>query len=179
MRERVYMMNRWKGLREESTNDNKGKAYLEPNGDDLTYRKAAAWLNDGPVEDWGCGTCYARQFFTQPYTGVDGTDDYADVVADLRDYTSHTHGILLRGVLEHNFEWKDILKNALASCKKLVVITFTPFVEETRHFVIGSPFWQGDIPTLAFKKEELTSMFPSYIEETAGDETIFYVTVRP
>jgi hypothetical protein len=172
------MINRWKGLREESTNDNKGEAYLEPNGTDSTYRKAAAWLDNGPVEDWGCGTCYARHFFTHGYTGVDGTDDYAHVVADLRDYKSSTYGILLRGVLEHNFEWKDILRNALASCERLVVITFTPFVEETRHYVIGSPLWQGDIPTLAFNKEELTQMFPSYTEEVVGNETIFYVRVR-
>jgi hypothetical protein len=177
---RVNMLGRWKGLRKESTNDNKGEAYLQANGTDLDYRKAAAWLDDGPVEDWGCGTCYAKQFFTQPYVGVDGTDDYADVVADLRDYTSNTHGILLRGVLEHNWEWKEILKNALASCQKLVVITFTPFVEKTRHYVIGSPYWQGDIPTLAFKKTDLTEMFPSYTEEAMSDEiTIFYVTVKP
>lgn len=169
------MLGRWAGHRKDTTVDGKGTAYLHQRGDDSSYRKAAAFLDGGPVEDWGCGTCYARQFFTHPYTGVDGTGDYADKVADLRDYTSQTHGILLRHVLEHNLEWKDILRNALASCNKLAIVLFTPLAAETQLIrmdkVVG-------VPVLSLGKNELTAMLPSYKEEVIGGETMFYVTVR-
>jgi hypothetical protein len=163
------MLGRWMGTR---------WAGARYGADDLSYRKAAQFLDGGPVEDWGCGTAYARQFFTHPYTGVDGTADFCDVVADLRIYRSHTYGILLRHVLEHNFEWRRILENALASCQRLALVIFTPFEETTRQIAWN----QGvEVPDLSFRKQDLTECLPRYTEESFASrtgyntETIFYV----
>ncbi len=168
----IDLLGKWLGHRSTTTVDGKGLAYLPESGDDTTYRKAAEFLNDGPVEDWGCGTCYAKQFFTQPYTGIDGTADYADIVADLRRYQSNTHGILIRHVLEHNFEWELILRNAIVSAKKLVLIVFTPFTEKTG----PKNFHSIGVPNISFCKEDLTQWFPKFTEEIVGSETIFYIT---
>src|SRR5512146_2442006 len=163
--ERIDVIERWRGKRNSTTVDGRGRAYLHQLGDDSTYRKAAAFLDGGPVEDWGCGTCYARQFFTQPYTGVDGTGDYADRVADLREYKSQCHGILLRHVLEHNFEWPDILRNALASCRKLAIVLFTPLAETTKLIRMDAVVV---VPVLSLGRAELTAMLPRYTEERVG-----------
>jgi glycosyltransferase involved in cell wall biosynthesis len=166
------MLNKWAGVRKNTMG---GECY----GVEETYRKAIAFIDGGPVEDWGCGTTYAKKLVTNQYTGVDGTPDYCDVVADLAKYKSNTHGILLRHVLEHNFKWEDILKNALASCKKLAIVVCTPFEETTRLLSLD----EYGIPIFSFRKEDLTRHFPSYTEEivtgnawgTQCTETIFYV----
>jgi hypothetical protein len=86
----------------------------------------------------------------------------------------------MRHVLEHNTHWREILTNAIASFQeKMALIMFTPFVEETRHI---EDRWSG-IPTIAFKKEDLTTFFDglSYTEEHLetrteyGVEHIFYL----
>ena len=134
------------------------------------------------IEDWGCGTTYSKKFVTSgAYVGIDGspTDSTAKVV-DLRRYTSAADCIFMRHVLEHNTHWQEILANALASFqKKMTLIIFTPFVDETRHI---EDRWSG-IPTIAFRKEDLTRFFDglSYTEEHLdsqteyGDEHIFYL----
>jgi GT2 family glycosyltransferase len=166
------MLDKWVGARKDTMG---GECY----GIEETYKKAIAFIDGGPVEDWGCGTTYARKLVTNKYTGVDGTPDYCDVVADLAKYKSNTHGILLRHVLEHNFLWEDILKNALASCKMLAIVVCTPFAETTRLL----SFDEFGIPIFSFRKEDLTKHFSSYTEELvngeawgqACTETIFYV----
>ncbi len=134
------------------------------------------------IEDWGCGTTYAKKFVTTgAYVGIDGspTDSTATVV-DLRQYRSDADCIFMRHVLEHNTHWEEILANALASFqKKMTLIIFTPFVDETRHI---EDRWSG-IPTIAFRKEDLTRFFEglSYTEEHLDSETeygaehIFYL----
>ena len=70
----------------------------------------------------------------------------------------------MRHVLEHNTHWQEILANALASFqKKMTLIIFTPFVDETRHI---EDRWSG-IPTISFRKDDLTRFFEglSYTEE--------------
>jgi len=87
------------------------------------------------VEDWGCGGCGAKPFFTRSqYVGVDGSGPYADVVTDLRERReTNASGILIRHVLEHNFSWPDILWNAAESrASRIAVILFLeprPFTE--------------------------------------------------
>jgi hypothetical protein len=100
-------------------------------GDEQSYVKAAEFLDGcGPVvEDWGCGTGYARRFFTKSrYIGVDGSGaKWTDVVSDLALHRSSPDGILMRHVLEHNFNWPEILKNAIRCfTKRMVIVFFLP-----------------------------------------------------
>jgi len=171
------MLDKWAGHRD-ATGANVAGFY----GIEETYKKTAVFLDDGPVEDWGCGKAYARKFFTQPYVGVDGTPDGCDTVVDLTKYTSNTHGILLRHVLEHNFEWERVLKNALTSCEKLAIVVCTAFGDTTRLLYID----EWGIPIFSFHEEDLTKHFPSYTKEVISgegqgqqcSETIFYVRVK-
>jgi glycosyltransferase involved in cell wall biosynthesis len=174
---RHNMLNKWAGHRD-ATGANEAGFY----GIEETYKKAAQFLDDGPVEDWGCGKAYSKRFFSHSYKGVDGTPDGCDAVVDLARYTSNTHGILLRHVLEHNFDWEQILKNALASGEKLAIIVCTEFSDQTHLLYID----QFGIPIFSFKKEDLVKHFPSYTEEVVTgegqgqqcSETIFYVRTK-
>jgi hypothetical protein len=86
--------------------------------DDTTYVRAGLYLSGpGLVEDWGCGTTYARRFIGAPYWGVDGVrskfnDEQADLAAPR---PAPAPKILMRHVLEHNWNWRDILENLLNS----------------------------------------------------------------
>lgn len=162
---------------------NYGSTPQFPYGDETSYKKAMEYL-DGPyiIEDWGCGTAWARKFVERGrYIGVDGSwSMHCDTVADLRTYKSTPDAILLRHVLDHNYEWGKILKNALESFqKKMVIVLFTPFSEETRS--IGMSF--GCVPDLSFRKEDLLAHVRPYLEreesiksETQyGGEHMFYL----
>ena len=100
-------------------------------GNEATYQAAADWTSDCVlVEDWGCGMGYLRRFIDPDrYRGIDGSwSPFADEVADLTVYRSHVEGIVLRGVLEHDYEWVKILDNAVASfIKRLFIALFTPW----------------------------------------------------
>ena len=87
----------------------------------------------------------------------------------------------MRHILEHNFEWEKILKNALASYqKKMVLVLFTPFAEQTHSIGMS---W-GCIPDLSFRKEDLLEHLNghSFTEESIqsgtqyGTEHFFYLT---
>lgn len=96
-------------------------------GDTVTYGMAAEFLSGLAVEDWGCGCAAFKSRHDGPYTGVDGTPGWADVIADLETYTSSTPGLLLRHVLEHNTGWRKVLRNAVKSAtERLVIVTFIP-----------------------------------------------------
>ena len=171
------MLDKWAGHRD-ATGANAAGFY----GVEETYKKAAAFLDDGPVEDWGCGKAYARKFFTQHYTGIDGTPDGCDTVVDLTKYASNVHGILLRHVLEHNFEWEKVLKNALGSAEKLAIVVCTVFSDETHLLYIDD--W--GIPIFSFREEDLTKHFSSFTKEVVTgegqgqqcSETVFYVRTK-
>ena len=101
-------------------------------GGAASYREAIDWLTGfGVIEDWGCGTSWARQFVAKDdqYVGIDGSwSPWCDKVVDLRKYRSEVPCVLLRHVLEHNTEWRTILANALASFqKRLAIVLFTPW----------------------------------------------------
>lgn len=153
-------------------------------GDETSYRKTIDFL-DGPhtIEDWGCGTAFAETFVQRGrYIGIDGSwSMHCDLVADLRTHRSSADAILLRHVLDHNWEWKKILENALASFqKRLAIVIFTPFSEHT-HSIATT--W-GTVPDISFRKEDLLEFLQpfSYTEESLktatqyGGEHIFYVT---
>jgi len=152
-----------------------------PYGDTTTYIKAGVFLGIcKTVEDWGCGTAYAKQFMKGTYIGIDGSKGpHADKVADLREYRSSPEGILLRHVLDHNLDWRKILSNAIASFqKRLCIVIFTPFSKDTR--VLCST---NGIPDISFRKEEITEALQGlkYTEEPLstnsqyGVEHVFYV----
>ena len=101
-------------------------------GEDTTAIMAAEFLKDcATVADWGCGWGGFKTHIcsSQEYIGIDGSNSpYADVIADLEEYTVPTEGILLRHVLEHNLNYEKILANAVAACtRKLCVVISTPF----------------------------------------------------
>lgn len=150
-------------------------------GPDTTYEAAAKFLEGGPVEDWGCGTCYARKFFPKGYVGVDRANTFADVVGDLRYLKIRPDKfILLRHVLEHNEDWEKILGNAVSSSKKLAIVVFTPFGEETK-IINWTENQRGKVPDISFRKEDLTRYFPKFTEQSFetgiayGAETLFCV----
>src|SRR4051794_32584940 len=77
--------------------------------DATTYLMAAAFLADiDEVEDWGCGGGGFRKFCISPrYIGLDGSKTpHADKIVDLCTYRSSTTGIMMRHILEHNYEWE-------------------------------------------------------------------------
>lgn len=168
------------------------KAITEPGryGDEPTYVKAAAWLDGcGPVvQDWGCGTGYARKFFTKSkYVGVDGSwSKFADIVADLRLHQAACDGIQLRHVLEHDYDWALILENAVKSfSKRLAIVFFLPLEPFTRVHSVE----ENGVPNLILSREGLMRSLRglSVREEVVRDleftwpyheETIFYVS-RP
>lgn len=130
-------------------------------GDTQTYEIGADALKDCPkVEDWGTGAGGFKRFRPDA-VGVDGSHTpHADVVADLTAYRSEADGIFLRHVLEHNFEWKAILINALESARKrLVVVLFTPMTEEETQRMPGAAeenqAYGIDVPTLSLSRKEL------------------------
>jgi len=158
-----------------------------PYDDETSYAKGMAWLDGhgATIEDWGCGTCYARRFVAQSrYVGVDGsTSDQATIKAELQEYRSDTDCIFMRHVLEHNWGWRQILNNALQSFgKRMVLVIFTPFAAPGARgeVVLDST---GPIPDLALDRDELRQMLGALLvrEERIetrtqyGTETLFYL----
>jgi hypothetical protein len=159
-------------------NWNYGAAPQFPYGDETSYQKAIDFL-DGPyiIEDWGCGVAWARKFVKRGrYIGIDGSwSMHCDLQTDLRKYrSSSAGGILIRHVLDHNWGWRQILENALASFqKKFCLILFTPFGEITQS--IGST--KENVPDLSFRKQDLLDFLDA--EDPASkrrDRRRFYFT---
>jgi hypothetical protein len=127
-------------------------------GDETSYRKGMAFLDGhGAIEDWGCGTAWAKRFATQSaYIGLDSSKSrFVDKVVDLRTYTSNADCIFMRHVLEHTPDWKTILTNAVGSFRRrMALVIFTPFGDETRQIAM----WSG-IPDISFREEDLTDCF--------------------
>ena len=139
-----------------------GLSEIKTYADETSYRLAAAFL-DGleSGEDWGCGSGGFRLFCKSPYIGVDGTENpFVDKVADLATYRSDADGILLRHVLEHNPAWEKILDNALQSFrKKLCIVVFTPFADETK---VIEYYRKMDVVDISFEREDLVSRFAPF-----------------
>jgi hypothetical protein len=110
-------------------------------GDTETYKRGADFLSDcGTVEDWGTGAGGFKRF-RKDAVGIDGSiTPHADKIVNLEDYKSSCDGIFMRHVLEHNRNWKTILRNALNSAeKKLAIVTFIPLKDgRTEEWFDGS-----------------------------------------
>ena len=148
-------------------------------GQEIVYQKVAEFLGDS-CEDWGAGTCWAKRYF-KTYKGIDGSKSICITEPiDLREYTSDVDNILLRQVLEHNYEWQKILENAKKSFKKKLCITVHTPLSDTTH-VLST---YNDIPDISFKLEDILDMLKDYKVTTEsvptapfeyGTETIIYV----
>lgn len=129
-----------------------------PYDDETTYQLAADFLSDVElVEDWGCGSGGFRPFCRVAYRGVDGSPSkFADVVADLETYRSDVPAVMMRGVLEHNYRWRPILGNAIASFReKMCLVLFTPFAGTTREIGYDHDF---GVPDIAFARDDIVAM---------------------
>ena len=131
------------------------------------------------IEDWGCGLGGFKRVFkpddTLEYIGIDGSvTPFADIKADLTNYTSQCDGIFMRHVLEHNYKWTQILHNACKSFKKkMCLVLSTPF-SDTQRLLECNVF---DVPSFSFCKDDLVRIFDQYrikyTMETINDEYIF------
>ena len=159
-----------------------------PYGDSTTYVYGADFLKDvDTVEDWGCGMgFFSTHCQAKKYIGIDGSDTpFAHVKADLTKYTSSVDGIFMRHILEHNYEWEKILKNAVSSfTKKMVLILFTPYSEQTRQLTFYEPV---GVPDISFKKSDITDLFVGCewfgldnlkTQTVYGVEHIFFLTKK-
>ncbi len=158
-------------------------------GDDVTYEKGVAWLDGrGDIEDWGCGCARAKAFAKMShYTGIDGSPGWADKIVDLRTYRSDVGCVFMRHVLEHNFGWREILNNAVASFRaRMVLVIFTPFSFTTKVIGISTTDTRVPVPDISFKREDLTGCFDGldFCEESLktktqyGSEHVFYIEKR-
>jgi glycosyltransferase involved in cell wall biosynthesis len=166
-----------------------GRAGRRRAGCDTTYKRAAAYLDGiGRVEDWGCGAAYFRRFVPAGcYWGVDRDPTAAaDQVTDLADYTSTTDGLLLWHVLEHDRRWRSILRNALASFRRrMVLVVSTPFVRATAERLLVSGLGsKAEHIEIHFCRRDLVAEFngiPFRLEENVatdspfGREHVFYL----
>jgi hypothetical protein len=109
---------------------------------DLSLLRVVDFINDDPsvktLEDWGCGKCISQKYFRPDisYTGLDGTQTLPDVkVVDLNKYVSDppVDAVFVKHVLEHNEDWRSILKNLLKSfTRRAVIMVFTPFSDDQK-----------------------------------------------
>lgn len=134
-----------------------------PYGTTPTYAMGAEWLKDCQlVADWGCGMGYFRKFVKpeQTYVGLDGTaSPFSDVVVDLAEYRrGGMDGIFMRGVIEHDYRWRAILENAVASfTDRMCLVLFTPMLPD-------------DFPTLLDPKQI------AFVEEIGVPDLSFSMT---
>ena len=127
----------------------------------ITYQFAAAFLGGcKDIEDWGCGRGGFRAYCPGNYIGVDGSrTPYATKIAELGGYRSSVDGILLRHVLEHNYNWPPILEAAVQSFRKrLCVVLFTPFADTTRELRHNRKAGV-DVPDLSLAKADIEAHF--------------------
>ncbi len=157
-----------------------------PYGLTETYALGASFLAPcALVEDWGCGKGWFRAHGLRPgqgYGGIDGSKTpFADVIADLASYRSRVPGIFIRHVLEHDYRWRQILANAVASfTERLVLVLFTPMQDETRELAFAP---DPGVPDLGFAEQDIAAFFDGcqWRAETLatatqyGTETIFFV----
>jgi hypothetical protein len=97
-----------------------------PFGESPAYAMCADFLKGFDVEDWGCGYGWFKTLHDGGYRGVDGVHTgHEDIVADLSEYLSNTPAIFMRGVIEYNSNWKDILHNCMDSANNRIALVVT------------------------------------------------------
>jgi len=168
--------NKWNGYYVNLPNDPSAFLY----GDTVTYEKAASFLLDcKTVEDWGCGGGGFLRY-RKDAVGVDGSDTKFAIkkFIDLKTYNSECDGIHMRHVLEHNYAWKYILKNALNSAKRKLVITFfIPVNNEGKTIELSHNKSLGvDVPDLSISEIEFLNILKEYKPEISNIESLILTT---
>jgi hypothetical protein len=129
--------------------------------DTVTYEMGCDFLSDCPVvEDWGTGAGGFKRFRPDAI-GVDGSNTpHADKkYVDLVTYTSSCDAVFMRHVLEHNYNWTSVLRNALQSAtKKVCVVVFTPFNEKGSKEIAHNKMHGVDVPDMSLGIDEFTSI---------------------
>ena len=129
-------------------------------GNTITYELGEDFLKNLDVEDWGSGTGAFKRIHKGGYLGIDGSiTPFVDKLVDLRNYTSSVDGIMMRHVLEHNYEWEKVLDRAISSFKRrFCLVIFTPFSTHTK--VIAQNKKHGvDVPDISFSKKDIEKHF--------------------
>ena len=159
-------------------------------GESTTYKEAADWLSDcSAVEDWGCGAGGFMKF-SPDAIGVDGSNTVFAVkrMVDLTTYISKCEAVHMRHVLEHNYEWKKILTNALNSAERKLVVTMF-IIPGGETVQIASNKRVGiDVPDLRISRSEFMEIAAqgsieieskTYVTKTQyGTEEIFFITIK-
>ncbi|MEZ5283923.1 MAG: hypothetical protein R2712_03755 [Vicinamibacterales bacterium] len=130
-----------------------------PYGDTESYRLGAEFLADCPtVEDWGCGRGWFATLRTGTCISVDGSaSPFVDRIVDLEAYVSRADGIFMRHVLEHNYGWRRILSNALASfTSRMVLVIFTPWSDDETKAIRFVE--RVGVPDIAFRRQDIVEM---------------------
>jgi hypothetical protein len=136
--------------------------HVFPYGPLTTYQIGADWLSDqSEVADWGCGPGFFKTLLKPgiKYRGVDGSRGVnVDVIADLEIYRSQTSALFMRHVLEHNWNWKAILRNALDSFQnKFFLVLFIP-LRDGPTANIRNDFRYAEVPDLSFNEREFLQL---------------------
>ena len=124
-------------------------------GCSTTYLLGYEWLKEcSLIEDWGCGRGLFQSLCRPGQCrNLDcSCTPWADEQVELVTYKSKVPGIMMRGVLEHNYEWEKVLSNALSSfTERMALILFTPFGEKQKDL------WPDPtgIPCLSLVKDQL------------------------
>lgn len=125
-------------------------------GQTMSYYLGARFLEECPlVEDWGCGMGYFRQHLeSKQVINIDGTKNpHVDKVVDLAHYRSSPPGIFMRGVIEHDRRWQNILTNAILSfTERMVLVLFTPLMPETQELAFNEEL---GVPDIGFSLNDL------------------------
>jgi len=133
--------------------------------DTITYKEAANFLSDcATVEDWGVGGGGFLRYRPDAI-GVDGSDTKFATKKhiDLQQYISKCEGVHIRHILEHNYNWFNILENALKSATKKIVITmFIPLNEDITKEVSHNKQHGVDVPDMSISKKEFYDIISKY-----------------
>lgn len=153
-------------------------------GNTVTYKMAEQFLSGLEVEDWGCGAGGFKRIHQGGYIGIDGSNTpYANKILDLSSYQSQAEAIMMRHVLEHNYDWAEILNNALVSFqKRFCLVIFTPFQEVTKE-IDHNKRHGVDAPTIAFNKQKLETKLSAFkwkmktikTKTAYGEEHIYFI----
>lgn len=134
-------------------------------GDTITYQLASEFLKDcSTVEDWGCGAGGFLRYRPDA-VGVDGSDTrFAQKkFINLREYTSDVEGVHIRHIFEHNYNWSDILHNALKSAKKKLAITlFIPLDPAGTKQLAYNDIHGVNVPDVQINEQEFMDIITSY-----------------
>lgn len=147
-----------------------GLAEPQPYGGPTTYELAAEWLAPcSTVADWGCGKGGFSPYVQPPrrYVGFDGSvTPFASRVVDLASFQWPSEGLLLRHVIEHDYRWADILRNAERSYRRrMVVVLFTLLIDSPEPRVEQVAFQSlgplGGVPDLSFSLAAIDEVIPT------------------